>query len=803
MHDFQYTPLDGESPSFRLLRLLKGDTTINVECEIFHSSISEQDGVAYEALSYTWGNTELVECIKLNGQRLWITENLLSALQCLRSREQDRILWIDAICIDQFNDEERSQQVQKMGTIFGSAKRVIFWLGKPTAEAALLMHSLNELHVQSITYIHEGSKTGAVPWTTLWSQIQPMSEQYNDCRDSRLQQCKGLQILLRRSWFRRVWILQEVATAQSAVVCSGLVSVPAHIFAIAPTLLDVDTETHVQAILDIMPGPDRMDSWWSRERNLFNLMTMFSASEATDARDMVFALLGISSEPTDHELLRADYTKPVQEVIYDTICYWFQLPHISIAQVLDYLTGFETVRTTYLVPLWKTDAATKTETEDVRFPIPAGWIAAVGKETIECTRDAALFLLEQHGEGHFSNEMTVCSEIDKMQSILDAASDKLTPFGRSTTQDNRQALQIVPWKSSMSNLKLIIVKEAENALAVAVEHECFQIVRLIIDNSSHNKQDLLNRLLLEASKRGFNNLIQTSLRKGAKIDDPVVSNNALYAACDAGHEETVQLLLDNGADASFDSSQNGYRPLYSASYHGHKKIVQMLLDGGADINSSQNAYVHPLYAASSRGHQPTLQLLLDREPDIITGHVAGSALYVASESGHEQIVQLLLDRGVDINAQGGNHGSSLCAASCRGHEGIVQMLLKKGAEVNTLGGEGSALHLAAQDGHEQIAKLLLDNGADPNLEGGSQVTALCAASYNGWEELARMLLDRGADVNAVAGGWGHALYVATVSGNEKMVQMLLDRGAKMDDMTHRKMMSRGMTHPVMEAYARR
>lgn len=85
MDDFQHHPLDPRKPSFRLLKLLKGNT-IEIECDIFHDSISD-NAVCYEALSYAWGCTDLVVCIKLNGKRLRITENLNSALQCLRYRD--------------------------------------------------------------------------------------------------------------------------------------------------------------------------------------------------------------------------------------------------------------------------------------------------------------------------------------------------------------------------------------------------------------------------------------------------------------------------------------------------------------------------------------------------------------------------------------------------------------------------------------------------------------------------------------------------------------------------------------------
>jgi hypothetical protein len=178
--------------------------------------MSNNEHVSYEALSYVWGSTELVECIILNQKRHWITDNLYSALQCLRLHDRDRYLWIDAICINQVNKEEQGSQVQQMGKIFSSAEGVLFWLGKATLEITSLMDTLNQ-------YLRTGADC----------QLGQLT-----LDDDRREKCRtGLRQLLRRQWFTRVWILQEVANARKATVCSGTWSIPAEVFAqdIRPT----------------------------------------------------------------------------------------------------------------------------------------------------------------------------------------------------------------------------------------------------------------------------------------------------------------------------------------------------------------------------------------------------------------------------------------------------------------------------------------------------------------------------------------------------------------------------------------
>src|ERR1700712_1451265 len=107
MADFKYTPIDLESSAFRLVRLLAADASSAIQCELMEAWYTEGDGgMPYEALSYTWGGREKNVKISVNEREMCITQNLYDAMQHLRFPDQDRILWIDAICIDQENDKE-------------------------------------------------------------------------------------------------------------------------------------------------------------------------------------------------------------------------------------------------------------------------------------------------------------------------------------------------------------------------------------------------------------------------------------------------------------------------------------------------------------------------------------------------------------------------------------------------------------------------------------------------------------------------------------------------------------------------
>ncbi|KAH6722498.1 heterokaryon incompatibility protein-domain-containing protein [Leptodontidium sp. MPI-SDFR-AT-0119] len=143
---YRYKPIDLDRSSVRLLRLFKANFTDEIQCDLFEGWINQsEDGIPYDALSYSWGSTEKAAQITVNGSIMHVTSNLHAALQHLRFEEEDRLLWIDAICIDQDNMAERRHQVQHMSYIYKEAERVVIWLGEGTQESDLIMDSIKRL----------------------------------------------------------------------------------------------------------------------------------------------------------------------------------------------------------------------------------------------------------------------------------------------------------------------------------------------------------------------------------------------------------------------------------------------------------------------------------------------------------------------------------------------------------------------------------------------------------------------------------------------------------------------------------
>lgn len=104
-----------------------------IECSLMTLCLNDPERLQYQALSYVWGDTRVTVPMKVNGLYFKGTQNLVDALRALRLQGQERIIWIDAICINQQDTQERNQQVKKMAYIYRNSSATVAWLG-PSAK---------------------------------------------------------------------------------------------------------------------------------------------------------------------------------------------------------------------------------------------------------------------------------------------------------------------------------------------------------------------------------------------------------------------------------------------------------------------------------------------------------------------------------------------------------------------------------------------------------------------------------------------------------------------------------------------
>jgi hypothetical protein len=157
----------------------EGTKETELQCELFEYSLQDHGKGThlYEALSYTWGGKEKPYSITIKKQNLSITANLYVALLRLRDRSLERIIWIDAICINQDDKEEQGQQVQLMAMIYSKAHRVLVWLGETADDVE-----------------------GAL------EDIQYAANEESFERSNKKINQKAIFNLLQRPWFQRIWV---------------------------------------------------------------------------------------------------------------------------------------------------------------------------------------------------------------------------------------------------------------------------------------------------------------------------------------------------------------------------------------------------------------------------------------------------------------------------------------------------------------------------------------------------------------------------------------------------------------------
>jgi hypothetical protein len=245
MRQFIYEPLDLVQPSSRLVLLIRGNEG-PIECELVHAHVHDADNsIDYGALSYTWVCAIKDYDVTVNGGCLAITENLYQAVRYLRDQEEDRILCIDAICINQDDSREQGHQVQQMASVYECARQVVIWLGEPANGTDAMYDSIQVLQRQALNHACNDWSPSDDRWRFLWATTT-MSKTQNQHLLRQTTEC--LKTLLWREWFQRIWVLQEVAKARAAKIVCGTKSASARIFALIPRSLGIALNlTHNQS----------------------------------------------------------------------------------------------------------------------------------------------------------------------------------------------------------------------------------------------------------------------------------------------------------------------------------------------------------------------------------------------------------------------------------------------------------------------------------------------------------------------------------------------------------------------------
>jgi hypothetical protein len=377
-NDFRFhLPLDRDSKQIRLLTVASGDDSSEISCTVTVVSLTATPPPQYEALSYCWGDMKDTRTITLRHpehqggqvqQQFTVTANLASALRRIRHRDRDRILWIDAICINQNDVLERGHQVSFMRSVYKSAERTLIWLGENDSTVHMAMELIVAI-VRKMMHLDQPDRP-ELNAEFAGSVAHEISDHFRDMNNpgNLVSQSADLPPLesgswnalarfLSRPWFRRVWVIQEVAVSHRATAyCGGhemewvaiefasawlsrnniLMQTGEEGFRWADNVMFMMRFANPEAMTRLLPNP-------------LPLLWMIRDYDATDPRDKVFASLPLMFNSDVGRSLpqtfMPDYTKRTEAVYRDLVRYIIRHDHN-----LDILCMVQPHRATVQVP---------------------------------------------------------------------------------------------------------------------------------------------------------------------------------------------------------------------------------------------------------------------------------------------------------------------------------------------------------------------------------------------------------------------------------------------------------------------
>ena len=291
----------------RLVKLLFGSKNDKIRIRISRASVEGRSYPVYEALSYCWGdesNPREIEVLPrgifhrskpgkegLDHTTLEIRANLASALIHLRWQDIARVLWIDAISIDQKNDAEKTHEIGQMGDIYAKAKNVVIWLGPGSDETAKAFRAMSDLGRQVQWVPRKNELISAIDCDEAWKHWKAPSFEVPFDRKTWL----AIEEVISSDWFRRVWIWQEICLANhnSAVVQCGASLMPWKRFLNAIAFFDTDPDNgaigHRESFNTSLKEVANL-ALVQPSRHLLGLLGVTRRCNCTDPKDRVYGV---------------------------------------------------------------------------------------------------------------------------------------------------------------------------------------------------------------------------------------------------------------------------------------------------------------------------------------------------------------------------------------------------------------------------------------------------------------------------------------------------------------------------------
>ncbi|KAL6708188.1 hypothetical protein ACN47E_003372 [Coniothyrium glycines] len=321
-------PTSLKKSHIRLLEILpsEGSTQLPLQCQLRQYDLDTVP--KYEALSYCWGDATERCNLSCNGRSVSVTESLYSALLRLRREDQSRVIWADALCINQEDNEEKGNQVSLMGQIYAHGVQTIVWLGSPEDHCEEQSGQSVGDNVSSLPdaldRIHEAFQA---------SRIEPDNTKLSQAEWHKMrlpaEQCALLSAtlpwtviaaLFSLPWFQRIWCVQETRLARITTFYWGSTKLEGQKVELLIQYCYLESDHTGTSIPIGVPWHHAMAMFapLQPERNeqcaLLQHLSVYRMFLATDPRDKVFGLLGLRELEEESNAISVDYTKSVADV---------------------------------------------------------------------------------------------------------------------------------------------------------------------------------------------------------------------------------------------------------------------------------------------------------------------------------------------------------------------------------------------------------------------------------------------------------------------------------------------------------
>lgn len=310
-----------EDKPIRLIELLpekhNGQLESLPRIKFRHTTLGSSTHVPYEALSYCWGDNKVLHPVLCGDfSVLWVTQNLHDALKAMRLEDKPRVLWADAICINQGNLSEKSFQVQQMADVYQNAERVLVWLGRAADNSETLETLVPQLlkvkefaSVRGLTSESDLKQLSREDLTNFGMIKTPSFDPFTDG-------AKPLLCIYRRDWWERIWIIQEFLLAKETIFCCGGWAFPWESLESAHEVASQIGMDDPSFLHSYIKSPSRQLAYvksdlFDGRSNLMSLMSLTAKGKVTEPKDRVYALLSLAIGGNS---ILVDYSKSLEEV---------------------------------------------------------------------------------------------------------------------------------------------------------------------------------------------------------------------------------------------------------------------------------------------------------------------------------------------------------------------------------------------------------------------------------------------------------------------------------------------------------